>query len=141
VSVSATTARPAWCVIVPHHASGARDARHRLARVLRGVVSPAVLADTLTVAAELISNAVRHARPLPGGVIRVALRMLGGGRLQVRVTDGGGGQPRPRNAGPDAVSGRGLAIVAALADRWGVEPEGCGRCVWAELPAARLVPV
>jgi len=132
----------AWYVVVPHHAHGARVARQRLATELHGLLPTGVLQDTIAVVAELVGNAVRHARPLPGGVIRVAWRLArttGGVRVQVRVTDGGGPRlPRPRAAGPDSMDGRGLAIVSALARRWGVLPAGAGQCVWAELGAAEL---
>jgi anti-sigma regulatory factor (Ser/Thr protein kinase) len=96
-----------------------------------------LLADAVAVAAELVGNAIRHARPLPGNVIRVAWRIraaVGRQLLEVRVTDGGAGdEPRQRDVGPESVDGRGLAIVAALAERWGVEQDGLGQSVWAEL--------
>ena len=38
-----------------------------------------------------------------------------------------------------AVSGRGLTIVASLAEDWGVEEEGAGKRVWARLPWSRVV--
>jgi anti-sigma regulatory factor (Ser/Thr protein kinase) len=61
--------------------------------------------------------------------------------LEVRVTDGGASvEPRQRSVGPDAVDGRGLAIVAALADRWGVERDGLGQSVWAELSFPHRAP-
>ena len=130
----------AWCVVVPHDARGARLARHRLATELRELISPELLADTIAVVAELVGNAVRHADPLPGGVVRVAwrLRLEPETTVEIRVTDGGADrQPLPRTAGPDAQDGRGLAIVAALAVRWGVERDGLGQCVWAELGPVR----
>ncbi|MEN3307682.1 MAG: hypothetical protein V7603_3884 [Micromonosporaceae bacterium] len=135
---TAATADRAWCIVVPHHARGARVARHRLAGELRGTVSPELLADAVAIVAELVGNAIRHARPLPGDVIRVAWRVRAGGRgeyLQVRVTDGGGDpqHPRQRSSSPDAVDGRGLAIVAALAVHWGVDRDGLGQSVWADL--------
>jgi hypothetical protein len=37
----------------------------------------------------------------------------------------------------DAVDGRGLRIVVALADHWGVERDGLGQTVWAQLHAER----
>jgi anti-sigma regulatory factor (Ser/Thr protein kinase) len=124
----------AWCVVVPHHALGARFARHRISATLTGMVPSALLADTVTITTELVGNAVRHATPLPGGVVRVAWRLLFGGGLEIRVTDGGSrGRPAERAAGADSVDGRGLAIVGALAHRWGVERDGAGHCVWAEL--------
>jgi anti-sigma regulatory factor (Ser/Thr protein kinase) len=138
VSIEAVNER-AWCVVVPHHARGARLARHRLTNALRGLIPSEMLADAVAVAAELIGNAVRHAEPLPGGVIRVAWRLApegapDGSLVEVRVTDGGADDsPVVRSVGPDAVNGRGLAIVAALAQTWGVERDGLGQCVWATL--------
>jgi anti-sigma regulatory factor (Ser/Thr protein kinase) len=135
--VVTAVAERAWCVVVPHHARGARQARHRIAGELAGSISSELLADAVAVVAELVGNAIRHASPLPGDVIRVAWRVRAGvsrQQLEVRVTDGGAvNEPRQRTVGPDAVDGRGLAIVAALADRWGVERDGLGQSVWAEL--------
>jgi two-component sensor histidine kinase len=136
--VSPADAERAWCIVVPHHARGARQARHRLATELAGVIRPTLLADVVAVAAELVGNAVRHAAPLPGGVIRVAWRVRTQDLVEVRVTDGGAAsQPTVRNVPPDAVDGRGLTIVAALAQRWGVERDGLGQSVWALLSSAR----
>jgi anti-sigma regulatory factor (Ser/Thr protein kinase) len=135
--VVTAVAERAWCVVVPHHARGARQARHRIAGELAGAISSELLADAVAVVAELVGNAIRHASPLPGDVIRVAWRVRAGMSrqlLEVRVTDGGAPhEPRQRSVGPDAVDGRGLTIVAALADRWGVERDGLGQSVWAEL--------
>jgi anti-sigma regulatory factor (Ser/Thr protein kinase) len=135
---TAVVAERAWCVVVPHQANAARIARHRLAAAVAGLVTRERLADAMAVAAELVGNAVRHATPLPGGVVRVAWRLLTGGGLLIRVTDGGSPDgptaiPRVRPPSLDALNGRGLAIVAALSDRWGVERDGLGQCVWAEL--------
>jgi anti-sigma regulatory factor (Ser/Thr protein kinase) len=124
----------AWCVVVPHHAHGAHVARHRLAAALAGLVSAERLADATAIAAELVGNAVRHAAPLPGDVIRLAWRIMHGGALEIRVTDGGSSSsPAPRTVSPEAIDGRGLTIVEALADAWGVERDGLGQCVWATL--------
>jgi anti-sigma regulatory factor (Ser/Thr protein kinase) len=135
--VVTAVAERAWCVVVPYHARGARQARHRIAGELAGAINSELLADAVAVVAELVGNAIRHARPLPGDVIRVAWRIRPGvGRqsLEVRVTDGGAAvEPCQRSVGPDSVDGRGLTIVAALADRWGVERDGLGQSVWAEL--------
>jgi anti-sigma regulatory factor (Ser/Thr protein kinase) len=101
------------------------------------VVSAELLADAVAVIAELVGNAIRHAQALPGEVIRVAwkIRMAGGRQhLEVRVTDGGSGEgPRRRDAGVESIDGRGLAIVSALAETWGVDRDGLGQSVWARL--------
>lgn len=105
---------------------------------LTGLVSRDRLGDAIAIVTELVGNAVRHAAPLPGGVVRVAWQLLSGGRLLLGVTDGGpvdGSTSRPQVRPPStvAVNGRGLAIVDALATSWGVECDGLGQCVWAEL--------
>ncbi|SCL15597.1 Histidine kinase-like ATPase domain-containing protein [Micromonospora rhizosphaerae] len=143
--MSTGSAERSWCVVVPHHGTGARLARHRLAHELAGLVPPTLLADLVAVLAELVGNAVRHADPLPGGVVRVAWRlrpMPEGQRVQIRVTDGGSASgPLMRAASPDAIDGRGLHIVSGLASRWGVERDGLGQSVWAEFdPVAATRP-
>jgi two-component sensor histidine kinase len=127
----------AWCVVVPHHPYGAGLARRRLAAELSGVLPAEMLADVITVVAELVGNAIRHANGLEGDVVRVAwsLRYSSGSQIvDVRVTDGGGpGTPHRRAHDVDATDGRGIAIVEALATAWGVERDGLGQCVWAEV--------
>lgn len=132
-----TAAERAWCVVVPHHPRGAGLARSRLAAEIGRVVRPELLADVVSVAAELVGNAVRHATPLPGGVIRVAwlVRLTADTQtVEIRVTDGGAGtEPRMRRPDSDSTDGRGLSIVAALAEHWGFEPDGLGQSVWARI--------
>jgi anti-sigma regulatory factor (Ser/Thr protein kinase) len=134
----------AWDLVVPHDANGARQARQRLAADLAELIPPPLVADCVAVAAELLGNAVRHAAPLPGGVVRIACRVGVTDRdesgepaaavVELRVSDGGSPMvPTERVASPDSVDGRGLRIVAALARSWGVEREGDGQCVWAEV--------
>jgi anti-sigma regulatory factor (Ser/Thr protein kinase) len=124
---------------VPHHASGARHARQRLAAELDSLVPPSLRADVVAVAAELLGNAVRHAQPLPGNVIRLGCRVRtdeSGTVVELRVNDGGSTRvPQERTPEPDALDGRGLAIVSALAQAWGVERSPNGQCVWAQLAA------
>ncbi|MPZ28854.1 MAG: ATP-binding protein [Micromonosporaceae bacterium] len=137
--MSTATAERSWCVVVPHHARGARQARHRLAAELGNVVAASLLADVIAVLAELVGNAIRHAEPLPGGVVRVAWRLrvddAGAEAVTVRVTDGGASNRSPalRPVGTEAVDGRGLRIVVALAEQWGIERDGLGQSVWAAL--------
>lgn len=127
----------AWYLVVPHHPQGAGLARRRLATELADSVRPEMLADVITVVAELVGNAIRHAEPLDDDVIRVAWSMRhtdGAQVVKVRVTDGGGSTvPHRRMHDVDSPDGRGIAIVEALAARWGVERDGLGRSVWAEV--------
>jgi anti-sigma regulatory factor (Ser/Thr protein kinase) len=140
--MSVPEAGQVWCVVVPHHAQGARHARHRLAASLDGRTPPESLADIVAVAAELLGNAVRHATPLPGDVMRVAWRAYPAGTVEIRVTDGGSTTtPTERQVGAESPDGRGLAIVGALALSWGIERDGLGQCVWARLPMPATRPV
>ncbi|MER6854967.1 ATP-binding protein [Streptomyces pilosus] len=85
------------------------------------------------VVAELATNAVTHGRA-PGRDFRLAFHVVDH-TLRIEVTDTRSDRlPRPRPAPPDAESGRGLWLVDALADRWGVSEDRCPRkTVWAEL--------
>ncbi|MCP9992070.1 ATP-binding protein [Streptomyces albogriseolus] len=89
------------------------------------------------VVAELATNAATHGR-VPGRDFRLAFYVVGH-TLRIEVTDTRGERlPDPQPPSPDAESGRGLLLVEALADRWGVSEDRFPRkTVWAEL---RLVP-
>ncbi len=56
-------------------------------------------------------------------------------RLRVEVTDSSDALPMQRDYAPSAPTGRGLMIVDALADRWGVDTDESGKTVWFELVA------
>lgn len=85
------------------------------------------------VASELLTNAVRHARPLSDGTIRVRWKIRGE-VVEVEVTDGGGATvPRPAPRTVWLSSGRGLRIVRAMAHEWGVTEDRTGNVVWATL--------
>lgn len=81
---------------------------------------------------ELVTNALRHGSP-PGREIAVSLHRLDG-LLRMEVEDAGDFLPRPRTPGLDDECGRGLALIAALSDDWGVVPRrGPGKRVWVTL--------
>jgi anti-sigma regulatory factor (Ser/Thr protein kinase) len=81
-----------------------------------------VVEDARVVVSELVGNSVRHAQPLPSNEIVVRWSLDDQG-VVLSVSDGGGGRSSPHavTASMSAVSGRGLSIVDALADRWWVE--------------------
>ncbi|WP_269853555.1 ATP-binding protein [Streptomyces sp. RPT161] len=94
------------------------------------------LAEVSTlVLSELLTNAVRHAHVSPGREIETRfMRTRRGTRLEVH--DASERRPEKRPPALDAVNGRGLSLVASLADSWGVEPRaGVGKVVWAEINA------
>ncbi|MET8412708.1 ATP-binding protein [Streptomyces sp. NPDC005195] len=87
--------------------------------------------DVLLCVSELATNALVHGVP-PGRHFRVFLRYAGdGGVLRVEVHDSGGGVPRPVD-GAAGEGGRGLLLVAALSDSWGVAERDPGKAVWCE---------
>jgi anti-sigma regulatory factor (Ser/Thr protein kinase) len=83
--------------------------------------------------AELATNAATHGR-LPGRDFRLALQATAE-VLRIEVTDTRGDElPRPQRPSVDSTSGRGLILVEALADRWGVSLGPVPRkTAWAEL--------
>lgn len=77
--------------------------------------------DARLVLSELVGNSVRHARPLPDGMMQVSWR-ADPGTLDIAVTDGGAmTSPEKVDARASDLAGRGLAIVEVLASRWWVE--------------------
>ncbi|MFI6686631.1 ATP-binding protein [Streptomyces sp. NPDC050485] len=53
-------------------------------------------------------------------------------RVRIEVTDGSSVLPHPQQADPADEHGRGMLLLAALADRWGTELHGRGKTVWCE---------
>jgi anti-sigma regulatory factor (Ser/Thr protein kinase) len=94
------------------------------------------------IVSELLSNALRHARALPGaGQVKVAW-IRHGDEVEVAVTDGGAAtEPRKGQPALSSLGGRGLAIVENLSQSWGVRREGEGSTVWASLHAPAEVDV
>ncbi|MFC5662988.1 ATP-binding protein [Kitasatospora misakiensis] len=76
---------------------------------------------------ELVTNALLHGAGAPSVVLELRC-----GRLYIAVADGSTAVPRRREPDVARTCGRGLDLVAALADDWGVELIGvCGKAVWA----------
>ncbi len=93
-------------------------------------VPTGVVDDALLVISELVTNAVRHAGT--SSTLELELGQTGA-QLRVALADGSTAAPRPRRADRGAEDGRGMAILAALSDRWGIEPHQSGKRVWWEV--------
>jgi anti-sigma regulatory factor (Ser/Thr protein kinase) len=85
------------------------------------------LDEVTLMVSELATNSVRHA----GTPYRVAVDRSGDW-LRIEVSDVGSGRARLRTPGPRDPHGRGLQIVSALADAWGVtdRSESPGKTTW-----------
>ena len=88
-----------------------------------------VLDDVRLLVNELVTNSVKF-----GGEGQIQLRVSGSGKsVRVEVHDEGPGfAPPARKPTMEDTSGRGLFLVDALADRWGVSLDGT-TCVWFEI--------
>lgn len=84
------------------------------------------------IVSELLTNAVDH-----GDGVRMGLLVAeADDRHRIEVSDGGGAGRTPKvqvDVGPDSERGRGLLLVATIADEWGVQVRAEGTTVWAEL--------
>jgi anti-sigma regulatory factor (Ser/Thr protein kinase) len=119
---------------------GARLARLLAVTKLRSWgVSPDLTERAELVVAELAANAVLHGR-VPGRCFRLTLALdPTAGRLRIEVSDARGDLrplPRPTETASDPLltGGRGLTLVAALADHWDCVPyPPSGKTVRADL--------
>ena len=82
------------------------------------------------IGSELVTNAVLHART----ELTLTLE-LREGRVRISVKDRSQAPATLRHYRLDALTGRGLGVVAALSDTWGVSAAADGKVVWAELGA------
>lgn len=94
-----------------------------------GTPEQSAVAELLT--SELVTNALVHTDD--GAVLTATVGPRG---LRVEVRDFVSREPRPRRpCTDDGTHGRGLVLVEALADEWGVSTHGTGKSVWFELGA------
>lgn len=81
---------------------------------------------------ELVTNAVLHGRT----ALTVAVVTTPGGRVRIEVTDHSPLPPQRRRLSALATTGRGLRLVEAVSDDWGIEPVpaalGGGKTIWFE---------
>ena len=101
--------------------------RHFVASTLRSCPE-SIIERAVLLTSELVSNAILHASS--DGVLAVGVVH---GSLRLEVIDGSREAPRWRLHGSRDNHGRGLPIVDALADDWGVDFSDSGKTVWATI--------
>ncbi len=86
------------------------------------------------IVSELVTNAMRHASG------PIGLRLIHARTLTCEVSDASNTSPRMRRAGPAEEGGRGLFLVAQIAQRWGTRYTATGKTIWTELPLPDVTP-
>ncbi|MGH9179922.1 MAG: ATP-binding protein [Acidimicrobiales bacterium] len=85
--------------------------------------------NAVLVTSEAVTNAIIHAGTAVGVVVVGDALMA-----RIEVHDGVATPPAPVDVDPEAAFGRGLRVIEAVAEAWGVEPTAHdGKCVWFEL--------
>lgn len=83
---------------------------------------------------ELVSNVIVHVGHGTPATLAVS---MSGSRLRIEVHDPDNGtRPTVVDAEAEAEAGRGMALVDAISDRWGVQLKPEGKVTWCELPTA-----
>lgn len=109
----------------------------KIAAVKVGLWGLSVLADdALLLLTELVTNALRY-----GTQRQISFCLLiCPGLLVLEVDDGSPGWPQLGDGNPDAVHGRGLILVNALSDSWGVSADGTKTWCILRVPTSGQVP-
>ena len=148
IAVWGVPLREGWAAAVSQGPSALRQASIQLERDLSLVgVARQFVDQTVTdwgldairyearlITSELSANAVLHART----GFQVSLQSDGLGYLRIAVRDGNAGMPPRAAPQRDATSGRGLAVVGALATSWGTQFYSDGKAVWAKIGSKAL---
>ena len=114
----------------PGSAQSVPEARRYVRSELARLGADAAADDALSLVSELATNAVLHAHT----DFTVSVQRHDAA-VRVCVQDGSPVSPRARSYDLDATTGRGMRLVLAMAQSWGVDLEPRGKVVWFELPA------
>ncbi|MFJ8752507.1 SpoIIE family protein phosphatase [Streptomyces sp. NPDC102441] len=87
--------------------------------------------DAELVTGELLVNVLLHTEG--GAVLTLEVLPEPVRRIRLSVQDRSSVWPRRRTPGETSTSGRGLLLLDAVAERWGIEPRGEGKAVWCEI--------
>jgi anti-sigma regulatory factor (Ser/Thr protein kinase) len=115
--------------LLPHSAN-VPAARHIAVELLKAWQAPHDHDDVALLVTELVTNVIDHVDGEAAFTLELA---LAGGWLQIAVADGSSVRPVVRELDSDNPRGRGLRLIQALADRWGIEDHHDGKRVWLTL--------
>jgi serine phosphatase RsbU (regulator of sigma subunit) len=87
--------------------------------------------STELIVSELVTNAIRYGAP------PIQLRLIRGDTLVCEVSDASSTAPHLRRARTFDEGGRGLLLVAQVAERWGSRQASTGKTIWTEQPLPR----
>lgn len=107
--------------------------RERCNETLREWGLEEVVFTTELIVSELVTNAIRYGSP------PIRVRLLRGRSLTCEVWDGSSTSPRLRRAATMDEGGRGLFLVAQLAQRWGTRYTPGGKVIWTEQPLENVM--
>lgn len=113
---------------VPFDPAAVASVRARCGEKLREWGLEEIAFTTELIVSELVTNAIRYGSP------PVRVRLIYGRCLTCEVSDGSSTSPRLRRAATMDEGGRGLFLVAQLAQRWGTRYTPGGKVIWAEQP-------
>jgi anti-sigma regulatory factor (Ser/Thr protein kinase) len=108
--------------------SAVRCARVFVRACLRQGGLESLAEDSELVVSELVTNAIRY------GADPIHVRVLFDRTLICEVFDSSSTSPHLRYAAMTDEGGRGLFLVAQLAERWGTRYTPAGKVIWAEQP-------
>jgi anti-sigma regulatory factor (Ser/Thr protein kinase) len=129
VDATVLAPRSAVKVVLAAEPYAVRRAREVVARCSLAAGLDGDVADTaVLLTSEVVTNAIMHGR----SVARLSVT-TGPSGVVVEVGDDESRRPHVAEQDDEALNGRGLAIVDALARRWGVRPDGEGKVVWFEV--------
>jgi anti-sigma regulatory factor (Ser/Thr protein kinase) len=129
----------------PHPAAASRARQLTRDCLTRWHMPDALTDDAQVIASEIVTNALAAVLPTTAGLtILYAIHARTPSQLRISVWDIGPGQPVRTDAGPNAVTGRGLALIDALTNSnwgWWPTPKSGGKVVYATLTTdARETP-
>ncbi|MEU9413796.1 SpoIIE family protein phosphatase [Streptomyces sp. NPDC048272] len=107
-------------------------ARQQIRELLHDWADSEQVDSAVLMVSEMVTNVLVHT---DGDAVLVAdaVGEPGSRRLRVEVADSSDELPHKRHPGEMASSGRGVLLMEMLADAWGVDPRGEGKCIWFEL--------